>query len=309
MKLFYLYIFLSFFSIGFIQVANAQHLTATVIEEKGCIPVRVSSFEGLEKLAAQWQVPVANLTQVNKSVKVEDGLGALVNLPLPGKLYDSPCKECVSVVHIVQKGEGLYRIGVWYGYRNGTAIKQLNQLRTDALQPGKQLIVGYIAANYVTNYPPVKGEIILPAPSETIEISEKVNTAPDADSNATGARLQVAERVVEKRELSYVGDGIFSGEYSAEGEKSVRNKIKAASFKSASGWEDGRFYLLSNQIRIGVVVKVTHPVSRVFLYAKVVGPLPDIKQNQGIQLRLSSAAAVKLGFTGEQEIVELNLSY
>lgn len=69
----------------------------------------------------------------------------------------------------------------------------------------------------------------------------------------------------------------------------------AGMFKSTSGWEDGKYYCLHNNATAGTIVKVTNKTNGRSVYAKVLDVIPDIKQNEGMVLRISNAAANELG--------------
>ena len=69
----------------------------------------------------------------------------------------------------------------------------------------------------------------------------------------------------------------------------------AAVFKSTSGWVDGKYYCLFNSAAPGTIIKVTNPANDKFVYAKVLDAIPDIKQNNGLQIIISNAAADMLG--------------
>lgn len=75
----------------------------------------------------------------------------------------------------------------------------------------------------------------------------------------------------------------------------------AASFKSSSGWEDGKYYALHNTIAPGTIVKVTASATGKTVYVKVLDLMPDIKQNEGLLFRISNAAADELGITDGQK--------
>lgn len=69
----------------------------------------------------------------------------------------------------------------------------------------------------------------------------------------------------------------------------------AGIFKSTSGWQDGKYYALMNNIPVGTIVKVTDGTSGKSIYAKVLGQLPDMKESAGLAIRISNAAASELG--------------
>jgi hypothetical protein len=86
--------------------------------------------------------------------------------------------------------------------------------------------------------------------------------------------------------------GHFRSDFS-EGTKTA-NGI-AGIFKSASGWQDGKYYALMNNIAVGTIVKINIPSTGRAVYAKVLGPLPDMKESAGLVIRISNAAAAELG--------------
>ncbi len=69
----------------------------------------------------------------------------------------------------------------------------------------------------------------------------------------------------------------------------------AGMFKSTSGWQDGKYYALMNNVPVGTIVKVSLPSTNKSVYAKVLGTLPDMKESQGLVVRISNAAASELG--------------
>ena len=74
-----------------------------------------------------------------------------------------------------------------------------------------------------------------------------------------------------------------------------------------SGWEDGKYYCLSNNVPAGTIVKVTYPATGKSVYAKVLDLIPDLKQNTGIMIRLSNAATSELGVN--DDIFECTINY
>jgi hypothetical protein len=234
----------------------------------------------------------------NDSAFVElTGSSGVILVPVANLLKNESCDSCAAVYHIVGKSEGLYRIGKWYGNQPVAVLKQRNNLRSDALSLGQKLLVGYIVTSG-------KPEAVPPASigaNDTVislmkgSVEEEIKEIPKAPPP--------------QKILSYTGEGVFANEYSpAEGEI-VKRTGKASSFKSESGWSDGRFYVLNSSLKAGLVVKISNPSTGVFVYAKVVGPLPDIKQNHGLSLRLSNAAATMLGLWEEDKSFELHWEY
>ena len=70
----------------------------------------------------------------------------------------------------------------------------------------------------------------------------------------------------------------------------------ASVFKSISGWQDKKFYILTNEIPVGTIVKITTTDFKT-ICAKVINALPEVSNS--IQYRLSDAAAAILGITNK----------
>ncbi|WP_207492672.1 LysM peptidoglycan-binding domain-containing protein [Aridibaculum aurantiacum] len=91
-------------------------------------------------------------------------------------------------------------------------------------------------------------------------------------------------------------EGAFSPFYNADAaDKSLVNKAgDAGTFKSTSGWQDKKYYVLMNDIPAGTIVKISSTQDKV-IYAKVLGALPETKESNNMLLRMNNAAANYLG--------------
>ena len=85
--------------------------------------------------------------------------------------------------------------------------------------------------------------------------------------------------------------GRFKADFSDDGH-SVTGL--AGVFKSMSGWRDGKYYALINNVPVGTIVRITDQSNGKAIYAKVLGQLPDMKESIGLTVRLSNAAAAEL---------------
>ena len=70
----------------------------------------------------------------------------------------------------------------------------------------------------------------------------------------------------------------------------------AAVFKSLSGWDDKKFYVLTNLLPVGTIVRITTPDLK-SICAKVINALPEV--GNSVQYRLNDAAAAILGITNK----------
>jgi hypothetical protein len=70
--------------------------------------------------------------------------------------------------------------------------------------------------------------------------------------------------------------------------------VMASVFKTSSGWQDGKYYLLIDNLIPGTIIKLINPANQKEVYAKVLGEMSRIKQNEGLDIRISNAAAAML---------------
>ncbi len=279
---------------------SGQGYIGVVKNEQGGIMVSSNGFSSLISLADAWNVSQEIITNANPGIDPGSFSGTMdIMIPLNNLLKAEPCEGCSPVYHRVQQGEGLFRIGRWYGNIPVSALKERNTLRSDALKPGQQLLIGYVKV-----------------PSATFVDHDK--KAPEnIQANPSGNDLKEEKPKVEdtpiltkpSESLIYSGNGIFETEYLNSNPSGAKKAGKAATFKSESGWKDGRFYILCNQLKTGVVVRLMHADSGKVIYAKVVGPLPNIKQNEGLDWRINTAAAAALGMVNENEAFPLEIQY
>ncbi|MEJ7676867.1 MAG: LysM peptidoglycan-binding domain-containing protein [Segetibacter sp.] len=89
--------------------------------------------------------------------------------------------------------------------------------------------------------------------------------------------------------------GTFADIYALQASQKPENTKsgEAATFKSTSGWQDKKYYVLINDVAPGTILKISSSDKAV--YAKVLGSVPEMKENNGLLLRISNAAASDLG--------------
>lgn len=123
----------------------------------------------------------------------------------------------------------------------------------------------------------------------TAQTTNSQTAAPVNSSANVGAAVKPAAE--HHAALNFSG-GYFKSDFS-DGGKSIDGV--AGTFKSTSGWQDGKYYALMNNAPVGTIVKVTLPSTGKIVYAKILGQLPDMKESVGLTIRISNAAASELG--------------
>jgi len=277
-------------------------------------------------------------------------LGQVIKVPLTAANFSQDAavlsdEVLVPVYHIVKEKEGLFRISSSYNKLSVDKIRQWNHLKSDAVNSGSKLIVGYLkvkkelsalsgmaktVAPVAVNTVPKKEEAPKTTPvketpkpevsNETLPVvknpakEKKPETKPveepvKKDPPPVVKKEEKPEPVTETPKGKNFNGGFFKSMYNDQargGDVSSENGT-AAVFKSTSGWEDGKYYCLHNAAAPGTIVKLTSPTTGKSIYAKVLDVMPDIKQNNGVQIRISNAAAAELGL--EDIKFECTLSY
>jgi LysM repeat protein len=220
----------------------------------------------------------------------------------------------VPLVHTVKEKEGLYRISQTYNKVSIDRLKAMNQLRSEEIAVGSPLVVGYLKVKIdlsplasagkasvpvaKTEAPPVKQEPVKkaePAAPPKTDPAPVVKTAPPA--TPAPKPVQTTEPVSTGGAQSASG-GAFRGLYESQvgsAAPAMTTTGAAASFKSTSGWKDGKYYVLMNKVTLGTVVRITNPENDRSIFAKVLGEIPPMKENEGLAARISNAAAAELG--------------
>jgi len=147
------------------------------------------------------------------------------------------------------------------------------------------------------------------AQAKTVTPPQKTETAapekPAIQENMQSKDEQKPDLLAPQPETS--NEGVFAGLYTAEAsQKSLTNRTgDAAIFKSTSGWQDKKYYVLINDVAPGTILRITSVDNKV-IFAKVLGGMPQMKENKGLMLRLSNAAATYLGMVDAKFPVQVS---
>src|ERR1700759_4152241 len=219
----------------------------------------------------------------------------------------------------------MYKISSIYNDVPVTSLEKWNNIKRDDVKKGTILIVGYlkvktdlsplamgISTNPVTS-PPTTDEGVkslktadpatvssvsktgqsnqttsVPQPTAKTAVSNVPNTTT---STATAIPVSNPSERVNNYAFTHSNGGFFSIDYSGTGKSATG---MAGTFKSTSGWTDGKYYALMNGITVGSIIRITATNGKT-VYAKVLGQLPDMKESAGLLIRISNAASAELG--------------
>lgn len=263
-----------------------------------------------------------NELAVFNHIHLETGLkiGEIIKIPLNKINFTqtgirAKTEVNVPVFHTVRSGETLYRLGVNYDKVPVADLKKWNHLQSNELTAGMPMIIGFLKVDKASSSlakhsfeTPVQ---IAEVPKKDVKVEEKkpeqtVAAAPEVkktESETTQIKTTPAtENTITATPVSNKGVSNFSGGYfknlyyqQNQNKSSIDKSGEAGVFKSTSGWQDGKYYCFNNDVSAGTVLKITDNTTGKSVYAKVLDAIPDIKQNEGLSIVISNAAAEELG--------------
>ena len=305
----------------------------------------VGNGETLSGLGRMYKLSVTDIAGFNK-INADKGLkkDQQLRIPLNGtNLSQTECSTCRRVYHKVQPKEGLYRIGLNFGNIKAETLKRMNNLSGESVDIDQNLLVGYLptsagtATARQTENRPIEREV----PKETVAIKTekkpepkpeykpepvsqppvvKQTSLPVSKPQEQPKREEPKQQPVVQQTApvvagtvkapsnnsnSTLGTGAFTSGY--DGKINFSKEGTAAVFKSTSGWNDEKYYVLMNNTTPGTIIKINCGATGKAIYAKVLGELPQIKQNESVLLRISNAAASALG--GGEESMSVTVNY
>ena len=294
--------------------------------------------ESLSMLAKQYNTSVGDIMRMN-GMHADTKLvyGSEIKIPsVKGEVPTATKKETTEVVknqpssttgneitHVVMKGETLYSISKKYNV-SVDQLKAWNHLADNNAKVGtllaisdngvnkiaatpsqKQRVETTTASTQQTNAPAVSNEPVAKTePANTNVETTKADDQTMPTQQPTQTENNVAN-VAPSTSTDYTGTGYFADQFK---DKKANQNISGVSktFKTASGWSDGKFYILANDIEPGTIVKITADNGNA-VYAKVLWNLGDLKENSGISFRVSNATAAAL--RENTESFKVNVSF
>jgi hypothetical protein len=263
-------------------------------------------------------------------------IGQILKVPLTPINFDQSGKKqagetLVPLYHIIQEKEWMYHISTTYNKIPVVTLEKWNHITADQAKAGMQLIVGWLkvqtSMSALANQGAVPLAVTQPTQKETSSAFSEPATRPatTTTTNNTSPKTQAAptdkpaskpvaavsttasepyssQTVSNTYSSSHAAGGFFTDEFAPSNKMAIG---QAATFKSTSGWQDGKYYALMNNIAVGTIVKVTNPTTSKSIYAKVLGQLPDMKESTGLTIRISNAAASELGAADNKFPVEI----
>jgi LysM repeat protein len=254
-------------------------------------------------------------------------IGQAIKIPLNEQNYwqSGTRKEnevVVPLYYAVGAGENLSTVSKLFKTDNA-ALRSWNNLSSDAVSAGKKVIIGFLkidktlsplaAQGMSRQEPPIvkqepKKEEPKPVVKEEPRKQEpKVETKPEPKKEEPKPVVK-EEPKTQPAPASYEGNGFFKEEYNKQSNNG-RNTSNASgngtTFKSTSGWSDGKYYVLVDNLEKGTIVMVRNPANGKAVFAKVLAGVKETTPGSSAMFLLSNAAASQLGISAEKFNAEL----
>ncbi|MFI5128511.1 MAG: LysM peptidoglycan-binding domain-containing protein [Chitinophagales bacterium] len=105
--------------------------------------------------------------------------------------------------------------------------------------------------------------------------------------------------------------GYFKSSFDQQVRSTPQSKsetVTAGIFRVSNGLQETKYYLLIDGVPSGTIIRVINPDNNKAIYAKVLGEMSGIRQNQGLNIRISNAAASTLDITDTDKFI-VKISY
>lgn len=326
-------VLLFFFCTALVFLVNAQ--TGELIARSGSkglyLEHKVSPKENFYSIGRAYNVNPKHIAAFNK-LEMARGLsiGQVVEIPLSDTNLNRTTEEGARIYFKTEHTETVSKISA-ATKTSPELLRKWNHLSGSTVNANSRIIIGYLVTNGLQNLAGVNSE--KKETKETIPVVNEQKKEPEivAEKKDTPSEKAPANTVVAKQEekkevkempvqttqvISQTGDENLSGTgyfkaYFAQQVKtyplSKEETVTSGIFKTTSGWTDGKYYALIDGVQPGTIIKIVNPTTDKTVYAKVLGELSSIRQNQGLTLRISNAAASTLGVTeNDKFIVKIN---
>lgn len=286
-------ILLTAFAILFASIGAMAQDTLWVKQKEGkpYLVHRVKSGETLFIISKKYSVPPAVLADVNQ-INYQDGLPAGSKFRIPIDNYNFIRIESVvksrPIYYHTDDEDDLRSISRMFNIPQ-SAIQRWNSLQTPDIETGQVLQVGWIAYD--------KSQVPFATNTAVIEMppSKPVIPAQSTISKKTIDTLHLPKMVETADTLAE--PSAFQQLYEQQTEGiSVTEESGAATFyplKTKAG--PGVYYAFHNTATRGSILKLMNPANGRIIFAKVIGPLPNLKEYHNAIVGLSSNAIKPLG--------------
>jgi len=320
-KLFLLFSIL-FLVDGFVFAQSSLMLRSN---EKGLyLDHTVTPKESFYSIGRLYNVAPKELAAFNH-LDMDRGLnvGQQIQIPLTSHNFSQTVAKGAPVYYHVKESEGLYRVSVNSNKVPLANLRKWNNLAGDNITIGSNLVVGYLTSGEIltkTNVsePVAKVPVVAEKKEKPVETEKQiVNGKTVEEEKKAIVKEKPEEKPAGQKQVAVAqtfststGSGYFKPLFDQQIKTFPLKKeatVTSGIFKTASGWQDGKYYMLIDNVEPGMIVKITNPSNGKVIYAKVLGQMNGIRQNEGLDIRMSNSAASVLDIKDDGKfIVQVN---
>lgn len=330
---------ISLFLIFFIAIACIAQKSELLVKssDKGLyLEHKVQPKESFYALGRMYNIDPKEIASFN-SLNYNKGLliDQKLRIPLTAANFKQDGNKGTPIYYKVGNNEGLMTVSNKNNNVLLTNLRWWNKLTSDQVKSDTKLIVGFIQSPSmksitITGKPDSETDIAKqkaePTQVNNVEVPKNpvINEAdltkgntndPDKIESENVKPAVIKEEVkptVVKEEVksTTIDQGYFSNHFKQQIKTKPAEKeetVTAGIFKTTSGWQDAKYYLLIDKVDPGTIVKVINPINNKAIFAKVLGEMSGIRQNSGLDVRISNAAASALEIKEDNKfIVKIN---
>lgn len=271
----------------------------------------IQTGETLSILAKKYGTTVGDIMRLNgMNSNSKLSVGETIKIPAAGKKVVAATSTETSAVssdanagktHTVEVGESLYKISREYGV-SVDRLKSYNGLTDNNIKVGQVLQLSNTPAAAIGGVPTsVQKDPVQATATDNQLHSSTITTKALGDEDASTSS-PVTKTI--SSSSSFFANA-FGKDVDGRSLKTVNGTTGI--FKTESGWNDQKYYAMMNSAAPGSIVKITY--GEKIIYAKVLWNLNDIKDNKGLDFRISDAAATALGIDGRTAKVDVAYYY
>lgn len=280
---------------------------------------KVAPKESFFAIGRKYNVSPQSIAGYNK-LDLKEGL--LINqklrIPLSDTNFLQEGNTGTPLYYETDDKDHLAALGVKYNNVSLDKLKSWNNIDSDDVKPGTKLMVGFlkggefpsVTVKTVTKTPEKPTEEIKPVVTKTEEIKPEVKPEEKPEVK-TEVKTEEPPVVKNEEKPAPTEQGYFKTHFDQQVRiipASKNETVTSGIFRTSSGWEDAKYYLLIDKVPPGTIIRVINPTNNKVVYAKVLGEMTGIRQNEGLNIRISNAAASALEIT-EQDKFIVNVNY
>ena len=263
---------------------------------------KVAAKENFYSIGRLYNVSAKEIAAFNK-LDMAKGLSIaqVINIPLSVLNFSQTINSGTPVYYETTGKESLAKVSTAAGNVSLENLRRWNNLKGDNITVNK-LVVGFLVSSGVpvVTVPEKKEPVTVVDPGKEKKPLTEPGVIKKEPIEVTDVKNFPPVQATVKTETAPVvssNEGFFKSSFEKQSKTVPVTKsetVTAGIFKTASGWQDGKYYLLMDGVQSGTIIRIINPGNNKMVYAKVLGEMNGIRQNEGLSIRISNSAASAL---------------